>query len=258
MMPRRPRPARWPQHQRPVMRTAETQDDPFGGAMHGVVPLDRVEQLVPAELGLPQPEIAARHDDDGPLPRRVDHFTQRIVGVQANDDVVISRHIGAVFFDSARNSAKNPAARVHDVAINVVSLTEPPRQHSLPACNIGRTPGLRKPGGDEVGRHFESPLITVKPVCRHCRTSGSDICVLGTLTNRPRRMAAQHEKEFLVSAGPPLGRGVQSDRQTRDESLGWATVRGLIRRERIHPDRQVCLFRRMPPGLIGRLNSRAS
>jgi hypothetical protein len=61
--------------------------------------------------------------------------------VQANDDVVIARHIGAVFFGAARNSAKNPAARVHDVAVNVVPLAETPREHTLAACNVGRGPG---------------------------------------------------------------------------------------------------------------------
>jgi hypothetical protein len=52
------------------MRTAEIKDDSFGGAVRGVVLLDRVEQLVPAKLGVPQPEISARHDD-GPHPHRM-------------------------------------------------------------------------------------------------------------------------------------------------------------------------------------------
>jgi hypothetical protein len=86
--------------------------------------------------------------------------------VQANDNVIIGRHISPVIFRTARYAAKNPATRVYDVAIDVMPLTENAREHSLPACDIGSASGLREPGGHEVGRDFEPPLVTMKTMRR--------------------------------------------------------------------------------------------
>lgn len=154
------------------MRAVEVQDDPFGRAVPAVMLLDRVEQLVPAKPGVLGPEVAAWHHDNRPDPRRVDDIAECIIWVQANDNVVVGRHIGPVFFRAARNTAKNPAARIHNVAIDVVPLTENSREHSLPARDVGGGPGLREPGRDEVSRDLEAPLVTVEAMCRHRQAGG--------------------------------------------------------------------------------------
>jgi hypothetical protein len=99
--------------------------------------------------------------------------------VQAYDHVVIGRHVGPELFWAARNSPENPATRVHDVALNVVPLAQNPRQHSLPARDVGGRPGLREPGGNECGGDLESPLVTVEPVRRHCADPSPDRRIQG-------------------------------------------------------------------------------
>jgi hypothetical protein len=138
------------------------------------MPLNGVKQLFPAKSGAPGPEVAAWHDDNRPHLRGTDNLAQCIIGMQANDDVVIAGHFGTVIFRAARNTAKNPAARIHDVAVNVVPLAENARQHSLTACDVGGASGPRESGGNEVGRGFEPPLVTMKTMCRHRPTTTSD------------------------------------------------------------------------------------
>jgi hypothetical protein len=152
------------------MRSPEVQDDPFGRAAGGVMLLDGIEQLVPAKPGAPGPEVAAWHDDNRPHLGGIDDLAQCMIWVQPNDNVVIGRHISPVIFRAARNTTKNPAARVHDVAIDVVPLAENAGQHSLPACDISGASGLREPGGNEVSRGFEPPLVTMKTMCRRRQT----------------------------------------------------------------------------------------
>jgi hypothetical protein len=87
--------------------------------------------------------------------------------VQPNDNVVIGGHIGPVIFRAARNATKNPAPRIHDVAVDVVPLTQNAGQHALPACDIGGASGLREAGGNEVSGGFEPSLVAMKTMCRH-------------------------------------------------------------------------------------------
>jgi hypothetical protein len=149
------------------MRAPEAQDDPFGRAVSGVMLLDGIKQLFPAKPGALGPEVAARHHDNRPHLRGIDDLAQRIIWVQANDNIIIGRHISPVIFRSARNTAKNPAARIHHVAIDVMPLTENAREHSLPACDVSGASGLRESVGNEVSGGFEPPLVTMKTMCRH-------------------------------------------------------------------------------------------
>jgi hypothetical protein len=158
------------------MRAPEAQDDPFGRAVPGVMLLDGIEQLLPAKPGVLGPEVAAWHNDNRPDLRGIDDLAQGIVWVQANDNVVVGGHISPVIFRAARNTTKNPTARIHDVAIDVMPLTENARKHSLPACHIGGASGLREPGGNEVSRDFEPPLVTMKTMCRHRQTTTPMLC----------------------------------------------------------------------------------
>jgi hypothetical protein len=151
------------------MRAPEVQYDPFGRAAGGVMLLDGIEQLLPAKPGVLGPEVAAWHDDNRPHLSGIDDLAKGIIWVQANDNVIIGRHISPVIFRAARNTTKNPAAWVHDVAIDVVPLTENARQHSLPASDISGASCLRETGGNEVSRGFEPPLVTMKTMCRHFR-----------------------------------------------------------------------------------------
>jgi hypothetical protein len=170
------------------MRAPEVQDDPFGRAAGGVMLLDGIEQLVPAKPGALGPEVAAWHDDNRPHLRGIDDLAQCIIGVQANDNVIIGRHISPVIFRAARNTTKNPAARIHNVAIDVMPLTENARQHSLPACDISGASGLREAGGYEVSRGFEPPRVTMKTMCRHRQTMTP---VLPYVPRRPHRPVPQ-------------------------------------------------------------------
>jgi hypothetical protein len=129
--------------------------------------LHGVKQLIPAKPGALGPEVAARHDDNRPHLRGIDDLAQRAIWVQANDNVIIGRHISPVIFRAARDTTKNPAARIHDVAIDVMPLTENAGQHSLPACDIRSASGPWEPGGHEVSRGFEPPLVTMKTMRRH-------------------------------------------------------------------------------------------
>jgi hypothetical protein len=136
--------------------------------------LDGIEQPVPAKPGVLRPEVAAWHDDNRPHLRRIDDLAQGIIWVQANDNVIIGRHISPVIFGATRNATKNPAPRIHDVAIDVMPLTEKARQHSLAARDISGASGLREPGGNEVSRGFEPPLVTMKTMCRHGQNTDPD------------------------------------------------------------------------------------
>ena len=153
------------------MRALEVQDDPFGRAVRGVMILDGIEQLVPAKPGAPGPEVAAWHHDSRPYLGGIDHLAQCIIWVQANDDVIIAGHTGPVLFRAARDTTQYPAARIHDVAVDVMPLAENPGQHSLPARDVSGASGLREPGGNEVSRGLEPPLVTMKAMCRHRQTA---------------------------------------------------------------------------------------
>lgn len=89
--------------------------------------------------------------------------------MQADDDVIEGGHIGPVLLRAAPDTAKNPAAGIDDIAIDVVPLAENPGEHSLPAGDVGGGPGLREPGGNEVSDHLEPPLVPMEAVCRHPR-----------------------------------------------------------------------------------------
>lgn len=159
--------ARRQQDERAVMRAPEVQDDPFGRAVPGVMVLDGIEQLVPAKLGGIRPEVTAWHHDHRPHLRGINYIAQCVIRVQANDDVIIACHAGPVLFRAARNTTENPAARIHNVAIDVMPLTENPGKHSLSACDVSSASGLGEFGRDEVGRNFEPPLVAMKTMCRH-------------------------------------------------------------------------------------------
>jgi hypothetical protein len=72
---------------------------------------------------------------------------------------------------AARNATANPAARIDNVAVDVVPLAENTGQHSLPAANVSGGPGLRESGRDEISHNLESPLVTMKTMCRHRQTT---------------------------------------------------------------------------------------
>jgi len=149
--------------------------------------LDGIEQLVPAKPGALGPEVAAGHDDHRPHLRGIDDLAQCIIWVQANDNVIIGRHISPVIFRTARNTTKNPAARIHNVAIDVMPLTENAGKHSLPACDISGASGLREPGGNEVSGGFEPPLVTMKTMCRHRQITTFDAFLrAGSASARPQ------------------------------------------------------------------------
>ena len=153
------------------MRALEVQDDPFGRAVRGVMILDGIEQLVPAKPGAPGPEVAAWHHDSRPYLGGIDHLAQCVIWVQANDDVIIAGHTGPVLFRAARDTTQYPAARIHDVAVDVMPLAENPGQHSLSACDVSGASGLGESGGNEVSRGLEPPLVTMKAMCRHRQTT---------------------------------------------------------------------------------------
>src|SRR5215472_7151838 len=129
--------------------------------------LDGIEQLVPAKPGAPRPEVAAWHHDNRPHLCGIDDLAQCIIWVQSNDNVIVARHAGPVLFRAARHTTQNPAARIHDVAVDVMALAENPGQHSLSACDVSRASGLREPGGNEFSRGLEPPLVAMKTMCRH-------------------------------------------------------------------------------------------
>ena len=133
--------------------------------------LDGIQQLIAAKLGGLRPEITARHDDNRPHQCRINHFTQCIIGVQANDKIIIARHIGPVMLGAARNAPKNPAARIHYVAIDVMPLPENTGKHSLSTGNVSGAPGLWESGSSEISHNLEPPRVTMKAMCRHRQTT---------------------------------------------------------------------------------------
>ena len=170
-----------------VVRAPEVQDDSFGGAIRGVMLLDRIQQLIPAKLGGLRPEVAARHDDNRPHQCRIHHLTQCIIGVQANDKIVIARHVGPVILRAARNPTKNPATRIHNVAINVMPLPENTGKHSLSTGNVSGASGLWESGGSEISYNLEPPLVTMKAMCRHRQTTNPDTFTWAGSTGAGRR-----------------------------------------------------------------------
>jgi hypothetical protein len=207
------------------MRAPEVQDDPFGRAAGGVMLLDGIEQLLPAKPGVLGPEVAARHDDSRPHLSGIDDLAQGIIWVQANDNIIIDRHISPVIFRPARNTTKNPTARIHDVAIDVMPLTENAREHSLPARDISGASGLWEPGGNEVSRGFEPPLVTMKTMCRHgqttdpdassrvrwvreCSPAGQPACAGHHERYRTKRIAAPGPTAAASEPACPIGSGV--------------------------------------------------
>ena len=152
------------------MWAPEVQDDSFGRAVRGVMLLDGIQQLIPAKLGGLRPEVTARHYDNRPHQCRIHHLTQCIIGVQANDKVIIARHVGPVMLRAARNATKNPAARIHYIAIDVMPLPENTGKHSLPAGNISGGSGLGESGCGEISHNPEPPLVAMKAMCRHRQT----------------------------------------------------------------------------------------
>jgi len=149
----------------------EVQDDSFGCAVRGVMLLDGIQQLIPAKLGGLRPEVTARHHDNRPHQCRINHLTECLIGVQANDKIIIARHVGPVMLGAARNATKNPAARVDYVAIDVMPLPENTGKHSLPAGNVSGASGLGEPGCGEISHNLEPPLVTMKAMCRHRQTT---------------------------------------------------------------------------------------
>jgi len=153
------------------VRAPEVEDDSFGCAVRGVMLLDGIQQLIAAKLRGLRPEVAARHNNNRPYQCRIHHRTQCIIGVQANDKIVITRHIRPVMLRAARNATKNPATRIHNVAIDVMPLPENTGKHSLSAGNVSGVAGLWESGCSEISHNLEPPLVTMKAMCRHRQTS---------------------------------------------------------------------------------------
>jgi hypothetical protein len=132
-----------------------------------VEPADLLDQLIASQPAVASPEITARHDQHRRLSRGLDDAPQRLVRVQADDQVVIVRHRRRVNLGPGRHPLQRPAARIDDLRLEAEALTEYPGQHSLPARDVGDVPRIRKPIGDEPRDHLETGRIPVKTVPGH-------------------------------------------------------------------------------------------
>jgi hypothetical protein len=127
-------------------------------------PLDELITSQPAVAG---PEIAARHDQHSYLSRRLDNTPERLVRVQADNQVVVVRHRRGIDLGPGRHPLQRPAARIYDLCLEAEALTEYPGQHSLAAGDVRDIPRIRKAVGYETCGLLEAGRVSVKTVPGH-------------------------------------------------------------------------------------------
>ncbi|HTX27829.1 MAG TPA: hypothetical protein VME19_12510 [Streptosporangiaceae bacterium] len=151
-----------------IRRTAERKRYPFWHTAVRMVELaNPLDELITSQPAVAGPEIAARHDQHSYLSRRLDNTPERLVRVQADNQVVVVRHGRGIDLGPGRHPLQRPAARIYYLRLEAEALTEYPGQHSLAASYVRDVPGIRKAVGYEARDHLEAGRISVKTVPGH-------------------------------------------------------------------------------------------
>jgi hypothetical protein len=129
-----------------------------------VVLLNRRDQLVPAKWLL-RPEVTAGNQDHRTQQRSLGDRSQRFVGMQPDDEVIVGGHRRIKLLLAGPDALDGPTAWIDHLTVVVGALPQRPRQQSLSAGNVGDgRDGVAKAFGDKVGEHLKPLRVAVQSV----------------------------------------------------------------------------------------------